>query len=128
MANRASAGRGIDTVVSTAHRSALAELLCFAQPLGQIQQRLKEFPFDYTGNPVVLRKAHLTSALHRCIKGEITTEDLENWAELLVVRPGIGYETGSESKLEAVLFQISTPQINAPLSATTCWRLLQELQ
>ena len=30
-------------------------------------------------------------------------------------RAGIDHETGSESKLEAVLFQISTPEINASL-------------
>jgi hypothetical protein len=114
--------------MSTPHRSALAELLCFEQSLTQVQQQLQEFPYDYAGKPVVLTKTHLTSALQRCIKGEITAEDLENWAELLVGRPGIALETGSESKLEAVLFQMSTPEINAPLSAITCWRLLKELQ
>jgi hypothetical protein len=100
--------------MSTPHRSALAELVFLEQPLAHVQQQLQEFPYDYTGNSVVLTNIHLTSALQRCIKGKITTQDLENWAELLVGRPGIALETGSESKLEAVLFQISTPEINAP--------------
>lgn len=66
--------------------------------------------------------------MQRVVDGTISGQEIEAWAELLAGRPGIEYESGMESRLSAVLFQLSTPDINEPVTIEECWRLLEQLR
>lgn len=103
-------------------------LLRFVSSVADLREQLSELPHDYDGQPAVMTKAHMAHALRRFIKGDITATDLEQWDDLVEGRPGIEYQTGYERILEKALFQLSTPDINRPITIAMCWRLLKEVQ
>ncbi len=114
-------------VTSVEHRRALQELLQFDRPLADLRNAVLAAPYDYDGEPVLLRKEHIAHALNCFVDGIITAGDLEVWAELIEGRPGIDFETSAEDELSEILFQISTPEINGPVSIEKCQRMLEQL-
>jgi len=113
--------------MTTSQRAALSELLELTRPVAELANLIHAFPYDYGGLPVVLTKAHLVHALHSCVNGRMTCLELENWADLIEGRPGIDFQFGAEEKLAGVLFKLSTPDINGPLTPQRCWELLKAL-
>ncbi|HEX7076764.1 MAG TPA: hypothetical protein VF226_22215 [Hyphomicrobiaceae bacterium] len=111
-----------------AHRGALLELLQFERPFPELRSSILAFPYDYDGDPVVLTRNHLAHVLQCVVDGTISEQELEAWSELIEGRPGIEYESGMESRLSEILFQLSTPEINEPVTVEKCWRLLKDLR
>jgi len=108
------------------HRQALDSLVRFEAPILELEKPWQRLPYDYDGVAVMLTMAHIKHALQRRIDGEITAKDLELWADLVEGRPGIEYE--DEEQCSDLLFQLSTPEINQPLSADACHRILAALK
>lgn len=106
----------------------MLELLQFERPFAELRDSLLAFPYDYEGDAVVLMRKHIAHALQRLVDGAISAEALEAWAEFVEGRPGIEYENGMEERLSEALFQLSTPEINEPVTAERCWRLLKQLR
>ena len=81
--------------------------------------------FDWDGEPVVeMTSADMVSVLDRYLGGEVTSQQLEGWAEALVGRSDIGLQPGAEELLKQLLFEISTPEINFEItpSQVSAWR------
>src|ERR1039457_1877068 len=100
------------------HRQALENLLRFEGSVSELERPWQRLPYDYDGLPVVLTMAHIKHALQRRIDEDITAKDLEIWADLVEGRPGIEYE--DEEQCSDLLFRLSTPEINQPLSVESC--------
>jgi hypothetical protein len=109
------------------HGDSLRALVRFEGSFAALQDSLRDLPYDYRGSPVVLTSAHVAHALRRCLNDEVTATELEAWAELIQGRPGIEYEPGQQETLANILFKLSTPDINEPISAALCWRILKTL-
>jgi hypothetical protein len=77
------------------------------------------------GDRTVFGAREFTSILQRCLEGEIPEADVTAWAELVEGRPSIDYESGKEEELADALFELSTPEINEPVTLEKCWRLLK---
>ena len=75
-----------------------------------------------------LTRKTLSLAISRFLRGEIKEEDLVAWANLLEAKDEILYEPGYERVLADVVFQVASPEINAPLVPTTCKALLNVLK
>jgi hypothetical protein len=108
------------------HRQALEELVRFERPISVLEKAWQQLPYDFSGNPVVLTISHIKHALQQRIDEEITAKDLELWADLVEGRPGIEYE--DEEQCSDLLFRLSTPEINQPLSADTCRQIFASLK
>jgi hypothetical protein len=108
------------------HRQALENLLRFEGSVSELERPWQRLPYDYDGLPVVLTMAHIKHALQRRIDEDITAKDLEIWADLVEGRPGIEYE--DEEQCSDLLFRLSTPEINQPLSVESCRHILAELK
>lgn len=76
----------------------------------------------------MLTRNHIAHVLQGVIDGAISGEEIEAWAELVEGRPGIEYESGMESPLSELLFQLSTPGINEPVTIEKCRSLLKQLR
>jgi hypothetical protein len=77
---------------------------------------------------VTVTRGALRKALERFIAGEVTAHELVSWASLLEAHDRIEYEQGFEKVIADVLFSVASPQINEPLSATSCYRLVEQLE
>lgn len=90
--------------------------------LREIRQR----PIE--ASPVVLLcRADVDQALKRYVDGGLTERQLHEWAELLEMNDNIDYEAGEEEAIADVLFRLSTPDINEPISENLARRLRVEL-
>jgi hypothetical protein len=66
--------------------------------------------------------------LQCAVDGIISGQEIEAWAELIEGSPSIESESEMESRLSEVIFQLSTPDINEPVTIEKCWRLLKQLR
>jgi hypothetical protein len=79
---------------------------------------------------VSLTPNHICEVLRQYLSGTVTASQVEDWAEILEGRPGVEYGCGDERSAEVVadtLFRLSTPEINAPLTAALATSLIEEL-
>jgi Ca2+-binding EF-hand superfamily protein len=51
----------------------------------------------------------------KCRDGQITTEELANWADAITLRDDIGFET--DEMLE-IIFELANPEVNGKISET----------
>ena len=75
-----------------------------------------------------ISRSALTQLILRFQSGDIGADELSSWAELLDAADEVVYESGYEEVVGEVLFVLSTPEINHPLSQSQCAELLQSLE
>ena len=96
-------------------RLALVEqLLQFALPLDVLSTSLRTYDRDYEGEAVDLTPAHIVSVLERLIKRELTSRDVEAWANLIELREDIHFEV--DSPLGEVAHELANPTLYSPLT------------
>jgi hypothetical protein len=79
------------------------------------------------GDRLLLSRKTVALAINRFLGGEINEEELVAWANLLETEDRVCYEPGHEKTIADVVFQVASPEINAPLVRSTCEALLGEL-
>ena len=83
----------------------------------------QSFPFDLDEPVVTLTCAHIDSILERYLHGTLSANDVERWADAVEGRDDIQYCEGQEKKIADLLFILSCPDINEPLSPATAQAL-----
>jgi hypothetical protein len=73
----------------------LRALLEFSKSIEQLRQQLSAFPLDCDQELVSLRPIHLVAVPMRYGSGEFTEKEVQDWAELIECRDGIGFEGGT---------------------------------
>jgi hypothetical protein len=104
----------------------LVRIAEFREPVPVLQSGLARFAPDFDGKPVVLKWSNVTNAMRRFIGGELTSAELTAWAELVTGRSGIEYASEEDDVIEDVLFRLSTPEINEPVTVDLCARLMDQ--
>ncbi|WP_107054098.1 hypothetical protein [Streptomyces sclerotialus] len=74
--------------------------------------------------PVVLDRGHVAAVLERAIAGLITPHQLATWAQAVHLEDEVGIEETHEDLLSQFLFEVSTPELFAPVTTATCERWL----
>jgi hypothetical protein len=111
----------------------LERLVAGPREAAAVWPSLKALPYDCEDELVVLTRSHICAALEQYLAGAISAKELENWAEMLEGRPGIEYEPDPGSDEDAhhvatVLFDLSTPEINPPLTHLRARELIERLR
>lgn len=104
----------------------VTKLIGFEGDIEETIQKLNTFEWDYTGDPIVLRKEDAASVLERYIDGQITSGDIEKWADAIELREDIAYEPSSFEWLENVICTLSAPEINGLIDAKQIHALLEQ--
>jgi hypothetical protein len=115
-------------VAMTEHerRTVLVNLICFSQPLAELEARLAQFPWDCDEPLVVLTTGHLRSVLDRFLAGEMTAEQVEEWANLIELRDDIDYT--STPVIQVAVFRLANPYLaGVDITAPAMRDLLQDL-
>ena len=98
------------------HRAAIQALIDLRGTVDDAIADASAFPSVVLTPPVTLTCASVGSVLDRYLGGELTASDLERWADALEGRDDVEYHLGREVVVADVLFRLSSPAINEPLS------------
>ena len=92
-----------------------------------IREQLRKH--EVQASPVALvRLADVDRALGLCEEGRVSAEQLRDWADLLEMNEYVDYERGSEGMVADLLFRLSTPEINEPITPAVVRRLRASLK
>jgi len=75
----------------------------------------------------VLRLEDVYRALGRYEEGLLSGEQLQDWSEFLEMNDYVEYERGREEIIADVLFRLSSPEINEPISSAVATRMRASL-
>lgn len=104
-------------VTSNHRRRALKRLLDGEQPLGTTIEAVGKLSWDSDEELVTLTPAHAVRMLERYLAGELTSGDLERWANAIEAREDIGLDTDAADALEEVIFELANPSLQGATTA-----------
>lgn len=103
--------------------AALTNLLAGVQPVDALVRELSRFGWDSEKELVTLTSVHVVSILERYIKGELSSEYVNAWADAIEGRDDIGWERGA-SHLKDAVFELANPALSRRLSPLAARRLI----
>jgi hypothetical protein len=112
--------------VSESRLEIIASLVELSGSLEPVAARVRVLEWDYEGETVVLRRAHIVSVLNRYQSGELSDVNIERWANLLEGREDISFEPGHEDWLDEVIFQLANPGMTVALDAELAAKFIAE--
>ena len=77
---------------------------------------LRRFEWDCDDELVIVERRHLQNALRRFVDGELTSVEIELWANVIEGRDDIGFEDGLADRLKDILFKLANPLLNEPIT------------
>lgn len=96
-------------------KEAIRSLVAFDRPLGELRELIASFPFDWGGPPLgTLRRQDLLAVLARWQSGELTPEEVEDWANLVEVRDDLDHDATDPAVANAV-FDLANPLLQGQL-------------
>ena len=95
--------------------------------LDALQAELDKFPWDCAKPLVTLQPVHISRAIEKYLRNEVSDKELVAWAESVEGRDDIRYSESYEELIAHVLFRISTPAINNSINEHIAKELLYEL-
>lgn len=107
---------------------ALKALIEFVEPRDQILADLHRFEWDSEVELVTLHCTNLVQILRRFVAGELTCDEVEDWANLVESREDIRFEPGHDALVKDVVFQLANPLLNAAITSELAERLLARLR
>lgn len=95
---------------------AVQALVRFDRPLDVLHDSIAGFPFDWDGPALAtLRREHILEVLARWQGGELTPEQVSDWANLVELRDDLDHDPDDPAVAEAV-FDLANPALQGPLS------------
>jgi hypothetical protein len=106
----------------------LQSLITCDRPLLDIQQDIKTIPWESEQPLAFLKREDLIHVLFRYLNGDLTREEVRDWAEELDTRHDIGKEKGYRDLIIDVVFELSTnPYLGDSLTPKKAEELINEL-
>lgn len=96
-------------------KEAIRSLVALDRPLDELRERVASFPFDWDGPPLgTLRREHLLAVLARWQSGELTPEEVEDWANLVEVRDDLDHDP-TDPAVAGAVFDLANPLLQGEL-------------
>ena len=105
----------------------LNALLTFDQPLSDIFDSLNKLSWDSEEVLIKLKKEHIIDLLQRYLQDQLSTTDVENWANAIEGREDIEPEENDQEILDEILFDLANPLLSQPLSPESAQDYLTQL-
>ena len=100
-------------------KDCLNALIHLDRSLDEILSELNMHGWDSDVAIATIDRQHILQILNRYLKGDLTAEEVERWADSLHVREDVGYERGFEELLREALFELGNPFLTLPICADT---------
>lgn len=106
----------------------LTALLGFREPVSALAQELSAFGWDSADELVALHRRDISAVLRRFMDGEITKQDVTDWANAIEGREDVGYEAGSEPIVRDAIYELANPELTRAVSPDAAKEWLERLQ
>jgi hypothetical protein len=106
----------------------LENLLNYSSSLEDIENQLKVYPWDTPKELVVLDSKKLSFLLERYLNKEITSSELEHWANLVEIREDIGFPENEKTTLSSIVFELANPVLFGGLSEQSVGVMLGKIK
>jgi hypothetical protein len=115
--------------MDAARRRALEDLVEFRGPIGIIANRLRAFPWARPDDEqVILTRDRAVQVLDRVLSGQLSIEDLHQWADTIEVREDIDYEEPYSETLRRLIFELANPKLQGDVSSDSIGQMVAELR
>ena len=94
----------------------LERLAEYRLPIEPTLAALREYPWDCESPLFTLTREHIFAMLRRYRAGEISADQLTDWADLIECRDDLDYEATLEKTLRRTVFELANPNLNTTIS------------
>lgn len=108
----------------TARLRAVRRLVQMELSVEQAIEELRQFEWDFEGLPFLLTRTHLESAIMRYLNDEISSNQLEAWADALEMREDVSYDKNDKDWIEEVIRDFANPTLNGAITKQNVLRKL----
>ncbi len=105
--------------------SLLKALLSFTRPIPDISRELSAYAWDAPCPLVVLDAVHVSSVLNRFMAGELSSLQVDDWANCIELRDDIEYDPSSAVGL--ALHELANPMLTCSLTKQSAAALVATL-
>jgi hypothetical protein len=95
---------------------ALQALVEFSRTISELQSLFGSLAWDFDGSPLVMNRGHFRSVLERYLKGGLSSQEIEDWANLVEGREDITFEPDDAELLREVVYELANPELTEQLS------------
>ncbi|MBX7229849.1 MAG: hypothetical protein K1X48_09615 [Burkholderiaceae bacterium] len=111
----------------TKREKVLQQLVSFSKPLDILLDEVKRLDWDFDGSSINMDVKHICGVLLRYINGELTTQDVESWANLVEGREDIDFESSHATVMDECIYELANPYLTSVLSVERAGELIQLL-
>jgi hypothetical protein len=94
---------------------ALKTLAEYSAPLDDVARVFRQFEWDYEGPAFVVTRLHIVRIAERYLKGDLSADNVESWANLPEARDDISFEPGYGKELSHFIYELANPLLAGPL-------------
>lgn len=94
----------------------LLQLVNFEQPIADTVSLLNQYSWDSGEVLVTIEKDHVINICDRYLKGELSADDVENWANAIEGREDLEYQVNFADLLHELIFTLANPILTGPWS------------
>lgn len=102
--------------MNTKRKTVLVSLLQYDKSLQEHRNDLKSIPWDCDEELVILNGNHISKVLKRFVKGELSKEEIEEWANLIEGREDIEIEMAQEELVGNIINHMANPELQGTLT------------
>jgi hypothetical protein len=104
------------------------DLLEMPKLLHETVAQLAMFDWNYEGECVTLKREHIFSVLERYLLNQVSSDEVEYWANQVEGRDDVVFEEGWEHEIGDVIYQLANPVLTGLLNMERRQFLLEELR
>lgn len=105
----------------------LCDLINFSEPVSVMAKNLGAIDWDFDATPIELNSTHLKNVLQRYIGGDLTSGEVEDWANLIEGREDIDFESNYSQFLSDAIYELANPELTEPLSEQRAKEIIQHI-
>lgn len=94
----------------------LRDLVEFAKPIDELRDALAVFPWDFRDIPLTMTADHIRRVIERYLKGELSAQHVEDWANLIEGREDIAFRSRDAETLHEIIYELANPLLTEALS------------
>lgn len=105
----------------------LRDLIELAKPIDELRRSLAAFEWDFKDIPLTMNGDHLRNVIARYVKGELSAQHVEDWANLLEGREDLTFRSSNAEVLREILHELANPELTEELSHQRAKELVNRL-
>ena len=112
----------------SARERVLHALLACQQPLEKVLSDLARFGWDAERAVVSLNARHVVDVLQRFVRGDVSAQEIEDWANAIEGRDDIATDESASGVLAEAMFALANPALQGVLDVVSAKRWVERLQ